>query len=254
MTLAMPDSVRVADLPPGYDAYLGYVDGKWATARELVARFPAARLVLLTVTGATLDATGIDCEPGNVGAADARVWVQRKLARDPGSRPVLYGSVEGEPGFGMPDVLAALKRNGIARSSVRLLSAHYGKGPHVCSPAACGATFTADGTQWTDFYLTPAGAVVDMSMLAGGFFGQPETETERIVRELGIVRQGDSGEAVKTVQRLCNGRPHYTDLIVDGVFGTRTNSSVILIQLGAGIVGDGVVGPQTWPVLLGVAG
>lgn len=251
--LAMPDSVVTEDLPAGYDAYLGYGDGDYPTAAELARRFPAARKVILTVTGQTLMVDGADCEPGNLNAADTRVWVQRRLAVLPAVRPVVYASVRGVPNFGMGDVLAALARNGIGRSRVRLLSAHYGAGPHICGPATCKEIgIPMDGTQWTDEYLTPAGARVDMSMLVPGFFGPAETETERIVRELGIVRQGDTGEVVKTVQRLCNGRG-MTDLVVDGMFGWRTQGTVETIQVDHGLAQDGVVGPLTWPVLLGLA-
>lgn len=254
--LAMPDSVRVGDLPGGYDAYLGYADGDYPTAAELTRRFPAAHKVILTVTGQMLNCDGCDCEPGNLNAADMRMWVQRKLQLMPAVRPVVYASVKGKPNFGMGDVLAALSRNGIGRSRVRLLSAHYGQGPHICGPATCGEIgVPMDGTQWTDEYrVTVDGTtrIIDMSVLLPGFFGSGETETERLVRELGIVRQGDHGEIVKTVQRLCNGRSGPV-LAVDGVFGFRTTGAVEIIQVDAGITQDGIVGPQTWPVLLGVA-
>ena len=32
MTLTMADSITPGNLPGGYDAYLGYVDGDWPTA------------------------------------------------------------------------------------------------------------------------------------------------------------------------------------------------------------------------------
>ena len=69
MTLAMPDSTVVANLPGGYDAYLGYVDGDFVTAPGLRAKFPGAELVLLTVTGQTVDCAGADVENGDLTAA-----------------------------------------------------------------------------------------------------------------------------------------------------------------------------------------
>lgn len=251
--LAMPDSVRVADLPGGYDAYLGYADGEFANGAALARRFPVAHRVLLTVTGATLAADGYDCEPGNGNAADTRIWVQRKLQLMPLVRPVVYADLR-TPNYSMGDVLAALARNGIRRSRVRLLSAHYGHGPHICGPDTCKETgISMDGTQWTDNYLTTVGKRVDMSMLRADFFSRGETETERVVRELGVVRQGDEGETVKTVQGLCCARGWLT--AIDGVYGPDTKRAVGIIQqhLGNGIAADGVVGPLTWPVLLGVA-
>jgi Putative peptidoglycan binding domain len=259
--ISMPDSVNVADLPPGYPAYLGYADGRYANAAELRKRFPGAQLVRLTVTGATLDADGIDVEPGNVNAADARVWVQRKLAAAPGFRPVIYASVRGAANYGMGDILARLNGNRISTKRVRLLSAHYGEGPHICGPHSCGLIdIDMDGTQYTNDWATPAmraaGTAIDMSMLSDDYFAGPgpaQTETERLVRELGIIRQGMTGEPVKTVQALCNARTPVPELSIDGVFGPRTLATVKAIQADARISADGIVGPDTWPVLLGVA-
>lgn len=250
--LAMADSVTVADLPPGYDAYLGYVDGRWPTAAELRAVFPAARLILLTVTGTSLRADGVDVEPGNVDAAKAVQWAEQKIADNPGFRPVIYASVQGAAGYGMGDVLRALSGSGIDRYQLRLLSAHYGDGPHVCGPHSCGLIGTEmDGTQWTAQFKCPGGANVDMSMLADDFFGRPESETVRLVRELGIVRQGDTGAAVKTVQGLLVARGWL--VAVDGTFGPDTKLAVHRLQAAGKVTADGVVGPATWPVLLGVA-
>lgn len=263
MTLAMPDSVTVADLPPGYPAYLGYADGRYANAAQLIARFPAARHVLLTVTGRMLNATGCDVEPGNMTADQAAGWVAAKLA-GPGVRPVVYASVLGDKPFtyGMPGVLDALQAAGIHRASVRLLSAHYGQGEHICGPDTCKLiSVPVDGTQWTNSFFAGNERFVDMSVLRDDFFNPSSSQTEAIVRELPIVRQGDSGDAVRTVQALCNAReldlspsgPKVVPLKLDGVFGEMTKASVVWFQTHADIAVDGVVGPQTWPVLLGIA-
>jgi hypothetical protein len=264
MTIAMPDSVTVANLPPGYPAYLGYTDGKFNTAAELAKRFPGAELVLLTVTGETLGAHGVrvssgaDAEPGDLTAAHAVEWVQTSAAL--GERPVIYASTVGATGYGMPGVLQQLAARGVDRQEVRLLSAHYGDGPHICGPNSCGLIdVPMDGTQWTAAFITTTGgrnAVVDMSMLADDFFGPPQSETERLVRELGIVRQGDTGAAVERVQALCQIYLGTSGPKRDGVFGLYTKNAVTNVQHTAGFAPadqDGVVGPQTWPVLLGVA-
>jgi Putative peptidoglycan binding domain len=265
MTISMPDSTVVENLPDGYPAYLGYADGQWPTGAALAGMFPAAHRVILTVNGSTIsEADGIDCEPGNINAAGTRVWVQRKLIADPGFRPVIYASILGEPNYGMLDVLAALQRNRIARERVRLLTAHYGAGMHICSPRACRAGYatgiTADGTQWTNSYLLGGGITVDMSLLNDNFFGaQNRTGTEKIVQELGTVRQGSTGETVRTAQGCLLARGYAIGVSgvltagVDGVFGPLTLAAVRQVQAKAGITVDGVVGPQTWPVLLGVA-
>jgi Putative peptidoglycan binding domain len=261
MTLAMPDSVNVSNLPIGYPAYLGYIDGNFRTANALRSMFPGAELVLLTVTGSPVDAHGArvspgsDAEPGDLTAARAVQWALEQLAAQVW-RPVIYASIEGAQGYGMGDVTRALAAAGIPRDLVRLLSAHYGEGPHICGPASCKLSAVAmDGTQWTNDFVTRAGAVVDMSELAGDFFAGPgQSETERLVGELGIVRQGQAGAAVRTVQGLCNAREAGgAALKIDGVFGIQTLSAVKFLQSLGKVTVDGIVGPQTWPVLLGVA-
>jgi len=177
----MPDSIYPANLPAGYPAYLGYVDGDWPTLPELKTRFPGAYHVGLTVTGSTLHADGIDVEPGNPGAVTGVAWAARKLHAEPASRPVIYASVTGTPGYGMHDVLRELGAQGILRAEVRLLSAHYWgpkEGPHqkhICGPATCNLiSEPMDGTQWTDKATGSAhDRLVDMSEVLDSFFTQP---------------------------------------------------------------------------------
>jgi hypothetical protein len=178
MTISMPDSITPANLPGGYPAYLGYVDGEWATANEVRKDHPAAHVVALTVDGATLAADGVDSEKGDLTAVGAALWVHRKLAAEPGSRPVVYASMEGDPGYGMPWVIAELLKLGIHRAQYRILTAHYTEHAHVCSPETCQVGgqpigFTADGTQWTSSYLGVGGKPIDMSLLDDHFFSPP---------------------------------------------------------------------------------
>jgi len=253
MTLAMPDSTNVNQLPVGYDAYLGYADGNWPTAKSLEAMFPDANLVILTVTGApeahgVRVSPGTDVEPLDLTAEQGAAW-----ASGHAGRPVIYASIEGAPGYGMKDVRDALAKLGIPRSSVRLLSAHYGASPHICGPHSCDLSdIEMDGTQWTNTWEIAGGAMIDMSMLADDFFGPVLTETERLVQELGTISEGMTGNAVRTVQGLCNARLSGV-LAVDGIFGPDTLARVRAIQGAAKITVDGIVGPQTWPVLLDVA-
>lgn len=250
MTLSMPDSIDVAALPSGYGQYLGYVDGRWPTAYELRKRFPAARIIGLTVTGGTLGAQGCDIEAEDLTPVTGASWAALKLGRSPRSRPVLYASVAA-----MGEVLSELEGRSIWRDQVRLLSAHYGFGEHICGPRTCGEiNITMDGTQWTDQFRTLAGTV-DMSVLQDGFFG---SWTEEIVQQLPVVQQGDSGEAVRTVQGCVNARGNtgpvaVPTLVIDGAFGPKTRYAVEACQHNAGIPVDGIAGPQTWPVLLGIA-
>ena len=179
MTIAMPDSIRPQDMPKGYLAYLAYVDGERSKdADQVRAMFPGAHILTLTVLGGGAKADGCDMEPGDLSPASAADWLWRQVTAG-AWRPVLYASRDS-----VPRVLQPLSQLGVTRPAIRILSAHYGEGEHICSPAACGAPFTADGTQWTDRFRTPSGALVDMSMLAGNFFGPPSAWVFGAVRGL----------------------------------------------------------------------
>jgi len=61
------------------------------------------------------------------------------------------------------------------------------------------------------------------------------------------LRQGDTGDAVKTLQMKLN--KVGANLLVDGNFGPRTDSAVRYFQTTKNITPDGVVGPETWGAL-----
>ena len=63
------------------------------------------------------------------------------------------------------------------------------------------------------------------------------------------LRQGDRGQAVRTLQTKLNERG--ASIAVDGSFGPATRTAVRSLQSAAGIGVDGVVGPQTWNALNG---
>lgn len=257
MTIAMPDSITPANIPMGYEAYLGYVDGEWPTARRLPALFPGAKVVSLTVTGATLDADGIDVEPGNPNAHRGAVWIHDKLEADPHFRPVAYASRDGQPGYGMGDIISELLQLGIGRPRYRILAAHYTGYAHICSPSACGAGFTADGTQWTSSYPGLSGSRIDMSCLAADFFGaapapEPTGWTEKIMQQLPVLALGATGTHVRTAQFQLREKGR-TEVAVDGDFGPVTAAAVTAVQADRHLAQDGTVGPVTWSVLLGVA-
>ena len=110
----------------------------------------------------------LDVEPGAAVPSDIPAWQQRQRGQGV-QRPCLYASVSAM----REEILAVLHLAGIDRATVRLWTAHYGQGEHICGPHSCGELPTdADGTQWTDAYHGPNG-VVDMSILRDDFFGPP---------------------------------------------------------------------------------
>jgi GH25 family lysozyme M1 (1,4-beta-N-acetylmuramidase) len=63
-----------------------------------------------------------------------------------------------------------------------------------------------------------------------------------------IVRQGQSGRQVTTVQYLLNA--HGSSLTVDGQFGAGTRGAVVSFQSSKALTADGIVGANTWQALV----
>jgi hypothetical protein len=63
-----------------------------------------------------------------------------------------------------------------------------------------------------------------------------------------LVQEGDTGENVRSVQYLLDA--HGFSLTIDGIFGPQTNDAVRIFQSDHHLAVDGIVGDQTWPVLI----
>ena len=82
--LKMVDSIEAADLPAtagilDADIAAGYVDGKWPSYAAIVARFPSALVLSVTIAQGTF-ADFIDHEPGVAGVAASVAQVEGKLS------------------------------------------------------------------------------------------------------------------------------------------------------------------------------
>lgn len=249
----MYDTAYNDQFPGGADAYAGYVDGDVGNQPNhayIVANFPNAHRLSIALFP-DHDADCIDVESGAAQAGDIPGWFARQKARGI-ARPVIYASAYTMETAVIP-VVRALPG---ARSSVRLWGAHYNGAAHICGPGSCGETSVdLDGTQWTS---NARGLVLDQSLLLADFFGTPKPAptpaanwTEKIVKQLPEVKQGATGNAVRTVQGLCCARGHA--VTVDGSFGAATLAAVKAVQAAAHIAQDGVVGQATWPALVGVS-
>lgn len=70
-----------------------------------------------------------------------------------------------------------------------------------------------------------------------------------VMVELTVLRQGDTGSEVKTLQRLLNALK-YNCGSVDGIFGNKTRSAVKAFQNDKKLTVDAIVGKDTWIKLL----
>lgn len=171
----MYDSTDTGLIPRKTRAVALYLDGHFRNwTLPWLLRFRRANKLSMTVWG-NIKAQLADCEPGNLDAVETAQWVRAKLHVKPRSRPVVYGSrdlvISGGRRYGIPAILEELAAIGIRREQIRIGSAHYGHGPHICSPTSCGAAFTANGTQWTNRAIIGGVALnVDEWLLEDDFF------------------------------------------------------------------------------------
>lgn len=116
--------------------------------------------------------------------------------------------------------------------------------------------------QFSPSYPVPGVGLADCSVFRGtidqlasyAYGGKPAPPPspgnwqEVMMRELPELRQGASGEDVRTVQALCGARGQ--SVAIDGRFGVRTEQAVRACQDAAKVAVDGVVDPTTWTVLV----
>lgn len=233
-SLLMFDDVDLSLLPEGYDAYAGYVDGRYANVSQIRAKFPSAKVLSIDVTGGDTSADCLDIEPGDATNTTAVNWVRKKIAAK-ASLIVCYTSASN-----VNALVSALTAAGISRSKYKLWSAHYGAGSHCCGPATCKLCYWAcDATQFTSAAL---GRSLDESVLADGFFGaSPDVDPDPELSD------GATGAAVGTLQGRLNAWG--AKLTVDDDFGPATLAAVTAFQKSQKLTVDGIVGPQTWAAL-----
>jgi peptidoglycan hydrolase-like protein with peptidoglycan-binding domain len=63
-----------------------------------------------------------------------------------------------------------------------------------------------------------------------------------------VVKTRSNGHPIKTLQYLLRARGY--SVVVDGVFGPKTEAAVKAFQSGHGLTADGIVGPVTWAALV----
>lgn len=73
---------------------------------------------------------------------------------------------------------------------------------------------------------------------------------EALVRKLPTLREGAKGEDVQTLRGLLLARNHPEIGPVEGPFDAKVTKAVKALQTWGGVDDDGVVGPDTWPILM----
>lgn len=136
----------------------------------------------------------------------------------------------------------------------------YLRRPGFVEPLAAkfcnGTTVTCEGlSQWGSQNLAQQGYTSDQILRS--YYGNVETVRNAPIR--GIVssypgtplRRGSTGPSVVVIQtainRIAQNYPAIPKIpAIDGVFGSRTEASVIAFQRIFGLTPDGIVGPGTW--------
>jgi hypothetical protein len=141
----MYDTAQNNQFPAGAQAYAAYVDGSIGNQPNyayIVRTFPRAYHLSIALF-ASDNADALDVEPGAASPGDVPAWYARQKRRGI-QRPCVYASASTMAG----NILPVLSQAKIGRSEVRLWSAHYGLGEHICGPRSCGAVpVEADGTR-----------------------------------------------------------------------------------------------------------
>jgi hypothetical protein len=207
----MYDTISNDQFPPGAAAYAAYVDGNIGNQPNyafIVASFPKAEHLSVALFSNN-NADALDVEPGASVPSDIPAWyaAQRKRGIQ---RPCVYASASTMNS----EILSVLSGAGIARDTVRLWTAHYDVGEHICGPGTCGAlSINADGTQWTPNAVVDGVTLnLDQSLLLENFFTTDSTVTTEAELQSG---QLNLGKNARTVIAVPEGTAHHIAFAVD---------------------------------------
>jgi hypothetical protein len=112
------------------EAVAAYGNGKYANYSKAKAQFPNAHILQIDVNGQGIGEAG-DFEPGDMQLSSAGTGAKGRIKAGV-KRPVIYFSLSN-----WQPVLDSVKAAGLARSDVRLWTAHYTGNGHLCG-VPCG--------------------------------------------------------------------------------------------------------------------
>jgi hypothetical protein len=194
----MYDTITNDQFPPGGEAYAAYVDGNLGNQPNfayIVATFPKAQHLSVALFSNN-NADALDVEPGASVPSDIPAWYNAQRKRGI-QRPCVYASASTMN----DEILPVLSGAGIARGTVRLWTAHYDVGEHICGPNSCGAlSINADGTQWTPNAVVNGVTLdLDESLLLENFFTTDPTLSTEAELQSGQLNLGKNAHTVIAV-------------------------------------------------------
>jgi hypothetical protein len=194
----MYDTITNDQFPPGAEAYAAYVDGNLGNQPNyayIVAAFPKAQHLSVALFSNN-NADALDVEPGASVPSDIPAWYDAQRKRGI-QRPCVYASASTMNN----EILPVLSGAGIARGTVRLWTAHYDVGEHICGPNSCGAlSINADGTQWTPNAVVNGVTLdLDQSLLLENFFTTDSSATTEAELQSGQLNLGKNAHTVIAV-------------------------------------------------------
>lgn len=223
----MYDSTTPEVIPPDATAVGGYPHGDFVTWPFLTKHFRKANKLSFGIRTSHTDCACLDCEKGDVDPTDiAGIFDWCRVRQRMGKRPKWYASRDNCPG-----IIKGLAEHGLKRDEYHILSAHYATDkdgnhiPHICSPGGCGASFTADGTQWTDKAL---GRNLDESLLSDSFFPPAPRRKPKVKPHPKVTAAGIAGAITTAVLAYLSNH---------GIHGLTTAETAGITTLAASIAG-----------------
>jgi hypothetical protein len=221
----MYDSVTLANCPTDGQLYACYVDGAYANKAEAIRRFPGKRIVLITVTGSTLNAHVADVETGDLSPASGASWAKRRKAA--GYFPTLYCNTSTRPA-----VEAACHAVGLTVGrDVWIWEAHY-DGVATLPPNTVAKQYLGDYHGY------------DKSVVAAYWPGVDPKSTAPTFAYRRPLHLGMAGTDVVSLKRRLR-YLGYRGLWLTPYFGRGLDTVVREFQRAHRLTVDGVVGPIT---------
>lgn len=222
-------------IKPG-DKVAYYVDGLFAWTPAEIALFPHNDHITITVFGNPADVA--DCESGDMTPNAAADWVRRRRAAGY-FRPTVYRSLSG-----MPDLRQATG-NLIMGQDWDSWVADFDNSTSSVYPGSAAKQYRSlDDRDVSEIYdaawphrvLSQSTAPVTAPKWMSGV----------------VLQKSSRGHAVQALQKALSGSGIYgvRGILVDGIFGDQTTTSVRNYQAHAGIPVDGIAGAQTRSALI----